>query len=90
MRLKQGEFEKLTLVVLQMQSPEKAIEAMLDFAEESDDENISKLLDVATVVTLQLGQPRPSVSGMMGISVGPGMPAGMFPGQSMPSPQMSK
>jgi len=75
LRMKRGEYEKLAPVVMQMQNPEKAIEAMLDFAEESaDDENIEQLLDVATAVTMQMGQPRPPVSGMMGM---PGMPGAM-------------
>jgi hypothetical protein len=91
LRLQRGEYEKLAQAVLQMQNPEKAIEAMLDFAEESaDDDNITQLLDVATAVTLQIGQPRPPVMAM------PGMPAGMsggpMPGmmpQGMPAPSMS-
>ena len=59
LRLQRGEFESIAPVVMQMQNPEKAIEAMLDFAEDSEDEDITQLLDVATQVTLQMGQPRP-------------------------------
>ena len=87
MRLERGEFEQIAPVVMQMYNPETAIEAMLDFAEESDDENISQLLDVATAVTLQLGQPRPPVmpqAGMPAPNINmPGMPQpGAMPGVS--------
>ena len=61
LRLLRGEYEKITPAVLQMQNPEKAIEAMLDHAEESEDEDIEQLLDVATALTMQIGQPRPAV-----------------------------
>ena len=84
LRLRRGEFEKLAPVVLQMHNPEKAIEAMLDFAEKSaDDESITQLLDMATAATMQMGQPRPPVSGMMGMSSGMGGSI-MPPGQPMP------
>ena len=86
-RLERGEYEKLTQVVLQMQSPEKAIEAMLDFAEESDDENISQLLDAATAVTVQWGQPRSPVSGMMGMPGGGMGTSGGMAGPGTPPTQ---
>jgi len=89
LRLQRGEYEQIAPVVMQMQNPERAIEAMLDFAEESaDDENIEQLLDVATAVTVQMGQPKPPVPGMMGM---PGMMPfgmGMPPGQPMPGQPM--
>ena len=78
LRLQRGEFEQLAQVVMQMQNPEKAIEAMLDFADESEDNNISELLDVATEVTLQMGQPRPPVPlGALTSGVMPGLAASL-------------
>ena len=80
LRLQRGEFEQIVPVALQMQNPEKVIEMMLDLAETlEDEEKFAKLLDVATMVLLHLGQPRPPVMGMMpGGMSGPGMP-GMTP-----------
>ena len=82
-RLERGEYESLAPVVLQMHNPETAIEAMLDFAEKSDAENISQLLDTATAVTLQLGQPRPPVMPQPGMTM-PGMPTPNMPMPGMP------
>ena len=75
LRLQGGEYEKLAPVVMQMQNPEKAIEAMLDFAEESDGDNVSQLLDVATAATMQMGQPRPPMGMGMGMPGAVGMPS---------------
>ena len=57
LRLQRGEFEKIPPAVSQMQKPETAIETILDFVEQSDDENIGQLLDMITVLTVQMGQP---------------------------------
>ena len=64
LRLNRGEFEKLPPVVSQMHKPETAIETILDFAEKSvsDDENIEQLLDMVTMLTLQIGQPKAAIS----------------------------
>ena len=106
LRLHRGEFEQLVPVALQMQNPERVVEMMLDLAEEmasKDEEHFNKLLDVATIVLLQTGQPRPPMPGMMGMPggmgggmSGPGMPGmmpmgmgmGMPPGQPMPGQPM--
>ena len=104
LRLKRGEYEQLAPIALQMQNPEKVVEMMLDLAEKMEAENeesFAKLLDVATVVLLHLGQPRPPVmvppmpgmsGGMGGGMIGPGMPGmmpmGMPPGQPMPGQPM--
>ena len=87
LRLLRGEYEKITSAVEQMQNPEKAIEAMLDHAEETDDENIEQLLDVATALTLQIGQPRPAVPPGMGMPGGMVGPTGIVPGGGMVGPE---
>lgn len=61
-RLRRGEFEKLPPLVSQMKNPEMVIKMMLDFAELSRDENIGQLLDIATELTLQIGQPGSATS----------------------------
>ncbi len=88
LRLQRGEYEKLMPVVAQMQKPETAIEAMLEFAEESDDD-IEKLLDVLTALTLQIGRPQqhfmPGAAGMPGQPMPvPGHASGQI--QLIPSP----
>ena len=93
LRLNRGEFEQLVPVAMQMQNPERVVEMMLDMAEETPNKEIvAKLLDVATIVLLHLGQPRPPVPGMMGMPGmpgGTGMPGMMPPVQPMPGQPMS-